>query len=87
MPREAIRAEKATLNEEGERTEADAVGVYCVVGMEAQFKPVEILYQGEDFAVVRGTGQTERSRLRTGDEIIITANDLYDGKVVGQAVE
>lgn len=87
VPREAIRAEKATLNEEGERTEADAVGVYCVVGMEAQFKPVEILYQGEDFAVVRGTGQTERSRLRAGDEIIITANDLYDGKVVGQAVE
>lgn len=87
VPRAAIRAEKAALDEEGNRVESDAVGVYCVVGMRATFKPVEILYQGEDFAVVAGTGTTEKTRLRAGDEVIVTANDLYDGKVVGQAVE
>lgn len=87
VPRAAIRAEKAVLDEEGNRVKTDAVGVYCMVGMRATFKPVEILYQGEDFAVVAGTGTTEKTRLRAGDEVIVTANDLYDGKVVGQVVE
>ena len=33
--------------------------------------------------LVRADTETEKIRLRDGDEIIITANDLYDGKVVG----
>ena len=54
--------------------------------MEARFKPVEVLYNGNGFLLVRANAPEDREnlRLRPGDEIIITANDLYDGKVVGQ---
>ncbi len=66
-------------------------GVYCIVGMKARFKPVDVLYSGEDFALVRSTLDTaeevtksqEKIRLRAGDEVIITAYELYDGKVMG----
>ena len=70
---------------------ARVTGVYCMVGMKARFKPVDVLYSGDDFALVRSTLDTaeevsktqEQIRLRAGDEVIITAYDLYDGKVIG----
>ena len=54
--------------------------------MEARFKPVEVLYNGSSFLLVRANAPAdkEKLRLRPGDEVIITANDLYDGKVIGQ---
>ena len=64
-------------------------GVYCLVGLTACFKPVNILYQGTDFCLVEPgevTGQTDSQillyTLRANDEVIISANDLYDGKVI-----
>ena len=64
-------------------------GVYCLVGLTAYFKPVNILYQGADFCLVtpgEATGQTDNQillyTLRANDEVIISANDLYDGKVI-----
>lgn len=86
VPKEALRMEKVTVNSEGQRVTEEATGVYCVVGMEARFKPVEVVYNGSNFLLVRSTAPEDREslRLRPGDEIIITANDLYDGKVVGQ---
>ena len=85
IPKEALRAEKVTVNAEGERTTEQTMGAYCVVGMEARFKPVEVLYNGENFVLVRSTAgeDQEKLRLRHGDEVIITANDLYDRKVLG----
>ena len=44
--------------------------------------PGEVLLTGDDYAVVRSAGSTEKLRLRPGDEIIVAARDLYDGKVV-----
>ena len=86
VPKEALRMEKVTLSAEGERVTENATGVYCVVGMEARFKPVEVVYNGSNFLLVRSAAPEDREnlRLRPGDEVIITANDLYDGKVVGQ---
>ena len=85
IPKEALRAEKVTVSQSGERTSEAAMGVYCVVGMEARFKPVEVLYNGENFILVRSTAgeDQEKLRLRPGDEVIIAAKDLYDGKVLG----
>ena len=83
VPTEALRAEKVAVDKEGNRTVTEGTGVYCVVGMEARFKPVKVLYSGDGFVLVRADTETEKIRLRDGDEIIITANDLYDGKVVG----
>ena len=83
VPTEALRAEKVTVDKEGNRTVTEGTGVYCVVGMEARFKPVKVLYSGDGFVLVKADTETEKIRLRSGDEIILTANDLYDGKVVG----
>ena len=68
--------------EETTSKEVNVTGVYCVSGAKARFKPVEVLLTGDDYAVVRSAGSTEKLRLRPGDEIIVAARDLYDGKVV-----
>ena len=85
VPTEALRAEKVTVDKEGNRTVTEGTGVYCVVGMEARFKPVKVLYSGDGFVLVRSAAASDQEslRLRPGDEIIISAKDLYDGKVVG----
>lgn len=85
VPNEALRAANTKVDQEGNRTTVESLGVYCVVGMEARFKPVEVLYSGDGFVLVRSTAASDQEslRLRSGDEIIISAKDLYDGKVVG----
>ena len=64
-------------------------GVYCLVGLTAYFKNVNILYQGADFCLVEPgevTGETDNQvllyTLRANDEVIISANDLYNGKII-----
>ena len=77
---EAIRVPAGAIrvNENG------VTGIYCVVGMSARFKPVEVIYTGGDgYVLVRGTSETERTKLRAGDTVIVTAYGLFDGKVVG----
>ena len=66
------------------RLDADGnTGVYCVVGVSARFKPVDILYRSESFTLVRPSESASgTSILRPGDEIIITANKLENGVVV-----
>ena len=85
VPNEALRAANTKVDQEGNRTTAEGLGVYCVVGMEARFKPVEVVYSGDGFVLVRSAAASDQEslRLRPGDEIIISATDLYDGKVVG----
>lgn len=92
VPKEALRVREQTVtDEDGNESVVSETGVYCMVGMKARFKPVDVLYSGDDFALVRSTLDTaeevsetqEQIRLRAGDEVIITAYDLYDGKVIG----
>ncbi|MBQ6116587.1 MAG: hypothetical protein IJL08_04595 [Oscillospiraceae bacterium] len=66
------------------RLDADGqTGVYCVVGVSARFKPVDLLYRSESFSLVRPVSEATGSAvLRPGDEIIITANKLENGVVV-----
>lgn len=88
VPRAALRVitetKTVTDQETGAKTEREVTvtGVYCVSGAKARFKPVEILRTGDDYAVVRAAGEIEKLRLRAGDEVIVTARELYDGKVV-----
>ena len=46
---------------------------------------MEVLYSNENFALVEANvnSNQELLRLRPGDEVIVSARDLYDGKVVG----
>jgi len=84
IPKEALHAEKTSSTDEG-TAKTDKVGVYCIVGMEARFKPIEVVYTGDTFVLVRANAPADREnlRLRPGDEVIIAANNLFDGKVVG----
>ena len=91
VPREALRAERTTLDETGQTAASEQTGVYCLVGTEVRFKPVEVLYTGDGFALVRSaydsvagdlTSTQEVLRLRAGDQVVVTGRDLYDGKVV-----
>lgn len=64
-------------------------GVYCRIGRQAWFKPVKVLYQGEDYCLL-APDQIDAVResdlvfytLRPGDEVIVTAGNLYNGKVI-----
>lgn len=91
VPREALRAEKTAVDENGQMATTEQTGVYCLVGMEVRFKPVEVLYSGDGFALVRSaydgaagdlTSTQEVARLRDGDQVIVTGRNLYDGKVL-----
>lgn len=79
VPSAALRVDTHT---EEDGTEKRTIGVYCVMGAKAAFKPVEVLYSGDDFALVQATASSEKLRLRPGDEVIVTARDLYHGKVI-----
>ena len=78
VPKNALR-----INEDQQ------LGVYCRIGREAFFKPVELIYQGEDYCLVQ-PGEIEAKRdsdlilytLRSGDEVIVSAGELYNGKVI-----
>ncbi len=71
VPKEAIRVD--------ERGQA---GVYVREGSAAKWKPVTILHDnGESYVVELDRSSTDN--LWPGDEVIVTAKNLYDGKVVG----
>ena len=74
IPKTALR-----VGENGE------TGIYCRSGLFARYKPVEVVYTGTDYCLVKGgdPAADALATLREGDEVIVTAADLYDGKVVG----
>ena len=84
VPKEALRALRTESDRDtGERTAEEATGIYCVVGLNARFKPVEVLYTGDHYVLVRASSEDTNLRLRSGDEIIVSARDLFDGKIIG----
>ena len=83
VPKESLRVVPQEVQREDGTTETVQVtGIYCVMGAAARFKPVEVLYNGDGFLLVRSASDRESLRLRPGDETILTARGLYDGKVV-----
>lgn len=70
VPKEAIR-----VGEDGR------AGVYVIEGAKARFKPVTLLYDNGDSYVVE-EDRSSTDNLWVGNEIIVSARNLYDGKVV-----
>ena len=70
IPKEAVRVE-----EDGK------IGVYCLSGLQAKFKPVTILFEGESFYLVE-YDRGNAAAIREGDLVIVAGEGLYDGKVV-----
>lgn len=82
VPKESLRAERAYLDEDGKTVTEEGTGIYCMVGREARFKPVEVVYTADSFVLVRSTSDNERRQLRPGEQIVASARRLYDGKVL-----
>jgi hypothetical protein len=63
------------------RVQEGVTGVYCVSGLRAVFKPVTILGQAENYYIAAVDAANSRA-LKAGDEVIVAAGELYNGKVV-----
>lgn len=83
VPKTSLRmiSETVTDKQTGQETRHDTLGVYAVVGGQAEFKAVEIVGEGSDYYVVTAASTGSRA-LKAGDEIIVRATDLYDGKLL-----
>ena len=72
VPKDAVR-----VSDDGQ------TGVYILEGAAARWKPITILHDnGESYVVELDKSST--ANLWPGDEVIIHAKNLYDGKVVGK---
>ena len=69
-------------DQDGNEKETQVTGLYCVVGMTIRFKPVTVVYNGDGYALVKAASQSETTRLRSGDQVVVSANNLYDGKII-----
>lgn len=83
VPKNALRMVTTTSEDEetGETTQTNTLGVYVVTAGRAEFKPVTILTEGDDFYVVQSV-RTDKKALRVGDEVIVEATGLYDGQLL-----
>lgn len=83
VPKNALRMVTTTSEDEetGETVETDTLGVYVVTAGRAEFKPVTILTEGDDFYVVQSV-RDDKKALRAGDEVIVEATGLYDGQLL-----
>lgn len=83
VPRQALRVETAEETaEDGSIRHVNRYGVFTVVGAQAEWHEVEVLYTDESFYLVRPADPDAASRLRAGDEVIFNSSGIYDGKVV-----
>lgn len=73
IPKEAMR-----VTEDGEN------GVYVAKGYNAWFRPARIIAENESFYLVEPDPVDERDEriLRSGDELVLSSTELYNGKVV-----
>lgn len=74
VPDKALRVR---TNDDGSTT----LGVYVLVGRQAEFKSVEIVREGEGFYLLRGI-DANRKVLRPGDTLVLSNRELYNGKVI-----
>lgn len=70
------------------KNEDGVTGVYVQVGVKAEFKPVAVLAQGEDFYLVEpllaedATDKQTKKALRSGDLVVVATQDIWDGMVL-----
>lgn len=84
IPRGALRVvtDTVTDKETGQTTEVQYTGVYTVVGTQAEFQKVNVLYTDDSFYLVEPVNPSSARRLRAGDEVILNSSGIYNGKVI-----
>lgn len=83
VPKQALRVDQQTVTDEetGAESQVSVPGVYALVGEQAEFKPVTVLYEGDSFVLVE-PADSNRKSLRAGDVVIVASDQLYDGMVI-----
>lgn len=83
IPRQALRVETAEeTGEDGAVRQVNRYGVFTVVGAQAEWHEVEVLYTDDSYYLVRPADLEDAKRLRPGDEVIFNSAGIYHGKVV-----
>lgn len=83
--REGIRVpKKAVYIVRDEEDGTEETGVYVALGYTARFRPVSIVAEDESSYLVEPdpVDETDKRILNTGDDIVVSSVELYDGKVV-----
>ena len=63
--------------------EGGTLGVYCAQGSFSRFKPVDMVYQGDDYVLVSVPQNTDGlDTLRPGDEVIMTGVTLDGSQIL-----
>lgn len=83
VPKDAVHILASVTKDEttGEETRVSTTGVYVLINGQAEFKPVQTMAEGTRFYVVKPVDTGKRT-LRAGDQVIVRARGLHDGKVV-----
>lgn len=84
IPKQALHMEKYTTTDEqtGQVTEHQMLGVYILIAGKAEFKQVRVVTESDEFYVVESVSTAAADALRAGDEVIVRAVGLYDGKLM-----
>ena len=85
VPKSAIRVDQRQVEDEetGEITTENVTGVYALISGRAEFKPVTVLAERDDYCLVEPLDDAVKTALHPGDEIIIASADIFDGMVIG----
>lgn len=83
VPKDAVHilTRMVTDQQTGEQQRESTTGVYVLVNGQAEFKTVQTMAEGIQFYVVKPM-DTGKRVLRAGDQVIVRARDLHDGKVI-----
>ena len=86
VPQRALRIRSETQKDEqtGQETQVQVTGVYAVTGSQLEWRPVTVLAEGDGFYLVAPANPDSSRALRSGDEIVVRGEDIYDGKVIRQ---
>ncbi len=57
----------------------DVVGVYALMGGIVEFRPIKIVYSGEDYVIISNEYDSETNRIHMYDEIIISTEGIKEG--------
>ena len=90
VPKKAVRTEdrEVTDPETGETSTRQVIGVYVLTAAQAEFKAVDILADDGDYYLVQAvlpdvpTDNQLKTAFRAGDQVIVSSDELYDGKVM-----
>lgn len=62
-------------------TQNGVVGVYIFEESTVRFRKAEIIWRGEGYAIAKLPGENSATALRENDVMIVSGNNLYEGKV------